>query len=56
MASPISSGSLPINGIGPGKEKGVTIPFQIAPRAGAEYFLRIAFNLNSDKLWARKGF
>jgi len=53
---PISSGSRPMNGIGPGEEKLVTLPFKITPRPGAEYFLRIAFNLGSDKLWARKGF
>ena len=53
----ISSGKLTIPKMAPGAEEVVKIPYTIAnPKAGAEYFARISFTMNSDKVWAKKGF
>jgi beta-galactosidase len=52
----IASGSLAIGLIKPGMEKQVTIPYHFSPRPGAEYFLRVAFDLAADQAWAPKGF
>ena len=54
--SPISSGSLALNEIKPGGEQDVKIPYKITPKPGAEYFLRVSFDLADDQLWAKKGF
>ncbi|ETZ19158.1 glycoside hydrolase family 2 TIM barrel-domain containing protein [Pedobacter sp. V48] len=53
---PVSSGNLAVGTIAPGKEKHVKIPFKIAARAGAEYFVRVSFELAEDKIWAKKGY
>lgn len=52
----ISSGKLDIGLINPGEEKDITIPFKVNPKPGAEYFLRVSFDLAADNLWAKKGF
>lgn len=52
----ISSGKLPITDIPAGTAKSVKVPYAITnPKPGAEYFVRISFVLNRDKLWAKKG-
>lgn len=53
---PLSSGDLPVGIINPGAEKDVKIPFTFSPKAGAEYFVRVAFYLAEDQNWAKKGF
>jgi len=52
----IASGPLAFGTINPGQEKEVKVPYQIVPKPGAEYFVRLSFQLGSDKLWAKKGF
>lgn len=52
----IASGPLDYGVIKPGTEKEVTIPYHYSPRPGAEYFLRVSFDLRTDQLWAPKGF
>ncbi|MEO7769235.1 MAG: glycoside hydrolase family 2 TIM barrel-domain containing protein [Ferruginibacter sp.] len=52
----ISSGNLASGDIKPGEEKDVKIRYSLVPKPGAEYFLRVSFDLASDKLWAKKGF
>jgi beta-galactosidase len=52
----IASGNLAVGLIEPGKDKDIKIPYTIKPKAGAEYFLRVSFNLASDEMWAPKGF
>lgn len=52
----ISSGSLVVGAVPPGTEKDVKVPYKIIPKAGAEYFVRVSFQLSTDKLWAAKGF
>jgi len=52
----ISSGNLVVGAIDPGKEKDIQVPYKITPKPGAEYFLRVSFDLAADQLWAKKGF
>lgn len=52
----ISSGNLGLINIKPGKEQDVKIPYKVNPKPGAEYFLRVSFDLATDKLWAKKGY
>ncbi|WP_184550816.1 glycoside hydrolase family 2 TIM barrel-domain containing protein [Mucilaginibacter sp. FT3.2] len=52
----LSAGSLAVGLINPGGEKDIKIPFKVNPKPGAEYFLRVSFDLATDKLWAKKGF
>ncbi|MFD2145440.1 glycoside hydrolase family 2 TIM barrel-domain containing protein [Mucilaginibacter antarcticus] len=52
----VASGPLNVGSINPGTEKVIKVPFQIHAKAGAEYFIRISFQISSDKLWAKKGF
>ncbi|MDB5157255.1 MAG: hypothetical protein JWR50_1962 [Mucilaginibacter sp.] len=52
----ISTGPLNVGLISPGQEKDITLPYTISPKPGAEYFVRISFDLSTDKLWAKKGF
>jgi len=52
----ISSGNLPLGEIKPGESRDVKIPYHINPKPGAEYFLRVSFDLANDQLWAKKGF
>ena len=43
--------------VAPGKEVVVAAPLKkFQPKSGAEYFLRVAFTLAADRLWAQKGF
>jgi len=52
----ISSGELSLPKMPAGSDSTVKVPFTIRnPKPGAEYFVRISFVLNSDKLWAKKG-
>ncbi len=53
---PFSSGNLTLSEIKPGADMDVKVPFKVNPKPGAEYFLRVSFNLASDKLWAKKGY
>lgn len=52
----ISSGILGLLDIKPGGEKDVKIPCKFNPKPGAEYFLRVSFDLAIDKFWIKKGF
>ena len=52
----ISSGNLTLSEIKPGTQQDVKIPFKVNPKPGAEYFLRVSFDLATDMLWAKKGF
>jgi len=53
----ISSGELSLLKIPAGSVSTVKVPFTIRnPKPGAEYFVRISFVLNSNKLWGKKGF
>ncbi len=54
--SPLSAGNLVVGGIKPGEEKEIKLPFKLSPKPGSEYFLRVSFQLATDKLWAKKGF
>jgi beta-galactosidase len=54
--SKISSGNLSTGVINPGEEKDVKIPYKVNPKPGAEYFIRISFDLSTDQLWAKKGY
>jgi len=52
----ISSGNISPGLINPGQDKDVTLPYVVPNKPGAEYFLRISFQLGVDKLWAKRGF
>ena len=52
----VSTGALAVGPISPGKEKDLTIPYQVKPKPGAEYFMRVSFALAADQLWAKKGY
>ncbi|MDB5143130.1 MAG: hypothetical protein JWQ66_1843 [Mucilaginibacter sp.] len=52
----ISSGNLTVGLINPGGEKDIKVPFKVTPKPGAEYFLRVSFDLAADKMWAKKGY
>jgi beta-galactosidase len=52
----ISSGNIAVGLINPGQQKDVKLPYVINPKPGAEYFVRISFQLGTDKLWAPRGF
>ncbi len=52
----ISSGNLALSEIKPGGEQDVKIPYKVAPKPGAEYFLRVSFDLAADQMWAKKGY
>ncbi len=54
--STISSGKIVVGEIDPCEEKDVTVPFKVTPKPGAEYFLRISFELAKDEMWAKKGY
>lgn len=51
----VSSGKLAVGSLAPGQEKEVKIPFEIAAKPGAEYFVRVSFELTKDEMWAKKG-
>ncbi|MGY3052398.1 beta-galactosidase [Pedobacter sp. UYEF25] len=52
----IASGALNFGTINPGGEKDIKVPDRIKPAPGAEYFLRISFDLAKSQIWADKGF
>ena len=53
----IAIGAITVPVIKPGSEASITVPFNISKvTEGAEYFLRISFELVEDKIWAKKGF
>jgi beta-galactosidase len=52
----ISSGNLVAGAIEPNTEKDIKISYNVKPKPGAEYFLRVSFALAADKIWAKKGF
>ena len=52
----VASGNLSMSGIKPGEELDVKIPYQVNPKPGAEYFVRVSFTLATDQLWAKKGY
>lgn len=52
----IASGNFVVGDIVPGKERDVKVPFKVTMKPGSEYFLRVSFDLATDKLWAKKGF
>lgn len=52
----ISSGALKVGNIAPGEEKVIEVPYSLNAKPGAEYFLRISFDLSDAKIWAGKGF
>ncbi|WPV02940.1 glycoside hydrolase family 2 TIM barrel-domain containing protein [Mucilaginibacter sp. cycad4] len=54
--STISSGNLALKEIKPGNELDVKVPYNITPKPGAEYFLRVSFDQAADNLWAKKGY
>ena len=52
----IDSGNFNSGLINPGEEKDVKIPYSVKRKPGAEYFLRVSFDLAADENWAPKGF
>jgi len=52
----IASGPVVLGLLNPGQEKDVKLNYQIKPKPGTEYFVRISFALGVDKLWAKRGF
>jgi beta-galactosidase len=53
----VSTGTLKLPAMEAGSEQTIKVPFSIAhPESGTEYFIRISFIQNNDKLWAKKGF
>ncbi|MDQ2752571.1 MAG: DUF4981 domain-containing protein [Bacteroidota bacterium] len=52
----LTSGAVAFGLINPGEEKDIRIPYSIKPKPGAEYFVRVSFDLATDQLWAKKGF
>lgn len=53
----VSSGLLSTIRLKPGQETNVKLPYRIDhPKAGAEYFLRVAFTTTTEELWAKKGY
>lgn len=52
----ISTGLFVPGSVEPGQEKEINIPYHLIPKQGSEYFLRISFDLSTDKMWAKKGF
>ncbi|MHA4806884.1 glycoside hydrolase family 2 TIM barrel-domain containing protein [Flavitalea flava] len=52
----IEKGMLSIGHIAPGATEPVKVPYRFSTKPGAEYFLRIAFSLQKDQSWAKKGF
>jgi beta-galactosidase len=52
----IAAGNLTPGLINAGSEKDIKIPFKVNAKPGCEYFLRVWFDLATDKMWAKKGF
>jgi len=52
----IASGPLNIGNLEPGNEKEIKVPYQLEPIPGKEYFVRVAFQLSKNELWAKKGY
>lgn len=51
----IASGDLQLETINAGTAADVKVPYTLVSKPGEEYFLRIAFYLREDNLWAKKG-
>lgn len=52
----IASGNLAQASIAAGAQKDIQIPYNVHPKPGAEYFLRVSFDVTKDYNWAKKGF
>lgn len=52
----IQKGNLPSLTVAPGEESKIKIPYILNPKPGAEYFLRVSFDLTTNQLWAKKDF
>ncbi len=52
----IASGNLAVGDVAPGAEKDIRVPYSVSPKPGAEYFLRISFQLASAEKWAPEGY
>jgi beta-galactosidase len=52
----IGTGGFSIPAVGPGKEGIVNIPYNLTPKPGSDYFLKVSFTLGKEQLWADKGF
>ncbi|GAA4322276.1 glycoside hydrolase family 2 TIM barrel-domain containing protein [Mucilaginibacter gynuensis] len=52
----VAKGGLALGSVKPGEQKDVKIPYSVTPKPGAEYFLRVSFDLGADELWAKKGY
>ncbi|WP_158828503.1 glycoside hydrolase family 2 TIM barrel-domain containing protein [Mucilaginibacter lacusdianchii] len=52
----IKTGTFTIGSVLPGQDKEVGIPYHIQPKAGADYHIRISFELTNPEQWAPKGF
>jgi beta-galactosidase len=52
----IDSGRFNPGVINPGQEKEVKLSYPLSPKPGAEYLVRVSFDLASDQIWAPKGY
>ncbi|WP_224069813.1 glycoside hydrolase family 2 TIM barrel-domain containing protein [Arachidicoccus terrestris] len=52
----VAGGPLKIGALAPGQQKDVKIPYKLKAKPGKAYFVRVAFQLGSDALWANKGY
>jgi beta-galactosidase len=52
----IKTGTFTVGSVLPGQEKEVTIPYHIQTKAGADYHVRLSFELTDAEQWAPKGF
>ncbi|MBS7564799.1 DUF4981 domain-containing protein [Mucilaginibacter sp. Bleaf8] len=50
------TGNFTVGSVLPGQEKLIQIPYHIQPKAGAEYHIRVSFELADAEQWAPKGF
>jgi beta-galactosidase len=53
----VQQGKLPVIDLAPSQETSITVPWKKnQPKAGAEYYLNLAFSLTKDELWATVGY
>jgi beta-galactosidase len=52
----IGTGDFKTGSVLPGMEKEITIPYHIRQKAGAEYHIRLSFDLPAAQQWAPRGF
>ncbi|HTN38585.1 MAG TPA: glycoside hydrolase family 2 TIM barrel-domain containing protein [Arachidicoccus sp.] len=52
----IAGGPLKVGSIAPGQDKDIKVPYALKAKPGAEYFLRISFDLAKTENWAGKGY